>query len=286
MRRLLLSLVAALAVLSVSLEAQPKGTLMIIGGGRRPDDVMQRFIRLAENFRSGRILIFPMASGVPAEVGAEQVAELRDLGAKLVEYRILTREQAEQPKSAELLDGVGGVFFSGGVQVRLLNVLFGTPLHKEILDIYREGAVIAGTSAGAAVMSEIMITGDEKREVARGQEFSTIETGNILTLAGLGLIKKAIIDQHFVRRRRNNRLISLVVEIPELLGIGIDESTAILVKPDQTFEVVGWGNVIVYDAYRARISLRDPRAISSHNMTMHILKPGDRFSLDERQVRR
>jgi cyanophycinase len=271
-------------LLGAGLEAQPQGTLYIIGGGKRPDDMMKQFVELAEQFQSGRIVIFPMASSAPDEVGAEQAAQLRDLGAKRVEYHVLTREQAEQPDSAKILDGVGGIFFSGGVQSRLLHVLFGTPLHNKIQASYREGAVIGGTSAGAAVMSEIMITGDEKREVQQGQEFSTIEAGNILTLAGLGLIDKVIIDQHFVRRRRHNRLISLVVEIPELLGIGIDESTAIVVEPDHTFLVVGWGNVLVYDALRADTDLRDPRTISSHGMTMHILKPGDRFDLDTRRV--
>lgn len=271
-------------LLSAGFETQPQGTLFIIGGGKRPDDMMKEFVEMAERFQSGRIVILPMASGAPEEAGAEQAAQLRDLGAKRVEYHVLTREQAEDPASAKILDGAGGVFFSGGAQSRLLHVLFGTPLHSKIREIYRRGAVIGGTSAGAAVMSEIMITGEEKREVPQGQEFATIEAGNILTLAGLGLIDEVIIDQHFVRRRRHNRLISLVVEIPELLGLGIDESTALVVTPDRTFRVAGWGNVVVYDAWGADRDLRDPRTISSHNMTMHILKPGDRFDLNTRRT--
>jgi cyanophycinase len=271
-------------LLTAGYEAQTQGTLFIIGGGKRPDEMMKQFVKAAERFQTGKIVILPMASSAPEEVGAEQAAQLRDLGAKRVEFHVLTREQTEDPANTALLDGIGGVFFSGGVQSRLLHVLFGTPLHNKILEVYRKGAVIGGTSAGAAVMSEIMITGDEKREVPRGQEFATIEAGNILTLAGLGLIDKVIIDQHFVRRRRHNRLISLVVEIPELLGLGIDESTAVVVGPDHTFRVVGWGNVLVYDALGADRDLRDPRTISSHNMIMHILKPGDRFDLALRRT--
>ena len=135
-------------------------------------------------------------------------------------------------------------------------------------------------------MSEIMITGDEKRDVEEGHAFETLQAGNIVTTPGFGFLKTAIIDQHFVRRKRHNRLISLVIEQPKLLGIGIDESTAIIVKPDETFEVIGERNVIVYDATRAKTRISPSQSISGHNLTMHILSPGDRFDLRTKRVKR
>lgn len=135
-------------------------------------------------------------------------------------------------------------------------------------------------------MSEIMITGDEKREVKKGHEFETIQANNIVAVRGFGFIKTAIIDQHFVRRKRHNRLISLVAENPKLLGVGIDESTAIIFTPDEIFEVVGERNVIVYDATQAQIRISPSRLLSGFNMIMHILSSGDRFNLKTKEVMR
>ena len=260
------------------------GHLFIVGGGTRPEAMMKKFVSLAVGHGSGRIVVFPMASSVPEEVGPEQAAELRSLGAGEAICHILTREEALRPDSAGLLDDVGGVFFSGGVQSRLVDILLDTPLHQKLLEVYAAGAVIGGTSAGAAVMSEFMITGDERRDVEGGQEFSTLETANIVTVPGLGLIKSAVIDQHFVRRKRHNRLISVICERPGLLGIGIDESTALWVKPDLTVEVIGSGCVLVYDASEASVRILPDRSFSCHNMALHILKEGDRFDSRSRKV--
>jgi len=269
---------------SLGIAAEPEGTLFIIGGGRRPAAMMKEFVRLAEPGGHGRIVVLPMASSVPEEVGPEQAQQLRDLGAGDVASLIISREQAEDSETARLFDGVTGVFFSGGVQTRLLKIIFGTPVHDKLKQLYRDGAVIGGTSAGAAVMSGIVITGDEKRVVEPGLEFSTIEPCNILTLPGLAFIRNALIDQHFIRRRRHNRLISLVVENPRLLGIGIDESTAVVVRPGRVFEVMGEGNVLIYDASHAEIMKTTERPMSAHGMIMHLLQPGDRFDLGVRKV--
>jgi cyanophycinase len=246
--------------------------------------MMKKFIDLAQNANSGKIVIFPMASSVPAEVGPEQEKRFKELGARDVEFHILTREQAFLEKSVAILDDVGGVFFSGGVQSRLTAVLIDTPVHKKLIELYRKGAVIGGTSAGAAVMSEVMITGDEKREVQEGHAFETLQADNVVTIRGFGFIQSAIIDQHFIRRKRHNRLISLVAENPELLGIGIDESTAIVVNPDDTFGVLGERSVVVYDASQARIQFSPSHLIGGSNFIMHILKNGDRFDLKTKRI--
>ncbi len=271
-------------VWAYSFPSQPNaGHLFIIGGGSRPKQMMNRYAALAMESPQKRTVVFPMASGSPAESGKGMVEEFRKLGLPEVEYLILTREQAENPDSLKLLDGVGSIYFTGGDQSRLTKALVGTPIHRRMLELYRQGAVIGGTSAGAAVMSELMITGNEKRPVEEDHAFEKILADNIEVTPGFGFITSSIIDQHFVARKRHNRLISLVAEHPDLLGIGIDESTAILVNPDETFEVIGEQNVIVYDAGGAEIDIELGKPLSGYRLVMHILKPGDRFDLGARK---
>jgi cyanophycinase len=134
-------------------------------------------------------------------------------------------------------------------------------------------------------MSEVMITGDEVKAPKEGQEFETIEAGNVITTPGLGFIKTAVIDQHFVVRKRHNRLISVLAEHPALLGIGINESTAIVVGPDDTFEVIGENNVLVYDPGRAHFEIRPNKAIGVSGMTLHVLLPGAVYDLKTRTIK-
>jgi len=284
MKKILKNSLVFVLLLWIPLLCYPQGHLFIIGGGKRPPEMMKKFIQFAEKVKSGKIVVFPMASSVPEEVGPEQAQELKNLGAHTVECHILTREQALNEESTSILNDVGGVFFSGGVQSRLTDVLRETPVHKKLIQAYKNGAVIGGTSAGAAVMSEMMITGDEKRKKEEDSSFSSIEADNIVTIQGFGFIKSAIIDQHFISRKRHNRLLSLVAEHPHLLGIGIDESTAVVVKPDNTFEVIGKSNVIIYDASTAKREILSSGHLSVHGMSMHILKPGDRFNLNTKKV--
>jgi cyanophycinase len=270
--------------LFLSGNSSPKGHLFIIGGGNCPESMMKKFVALSQQVNSGKIVVFPMASSVPNKVGPEQVEEFKKMGAPKAEFQILTREQALKEESCGLLEDAGGVFFSGGDQARLMGVLLNTPLHKKLLEIYEKGAVIGGTSAGAAVISEIMITGDEKREVKEGHEFETLQAGIVVTAPGLGFIKTAIVDQHFATRKRHNRLISLIAENPRLLGIGIDECTAIIVNPDETFDVIGEKDVVIYDASRAKVNIAPSKSIGISNMILHVLLPGTKFNLKKRKI--
>jgi cyanophycinase len=263
----------------------PKGRLFIIGGGNRDAEMTKQFIALSERVNTGRILVFPMAGATPAESGADMVKELKGFGAKAAEFRVLTREQAEKPEAAAVLDGVGGVYFTGGDQARVTKALLGTPVHRKLLEIYENGAVIGGTSAGAAIMSEVMITGDEVKKPESGHEFGTIEAGNVITTPGMGFIKSAVIDQHFATRKRHNRLISVLAEHPALLGVGIDESTAIIVGPDETFKVVGEKNVFVYDPGRATFTIGSNKAIGVSGLTLHVLLPGAVYDLKTRTIK-
>jgi len=156
-------ILAAIPLAAAQPTRRPAGSLLIIGGGDRPDGLTAKFVELARGFGSGKIIILTTASGVPEEVAPEMVAEMKAAGAKEAAVYHLTRAEALKSDSAKILDGAGGVYFCGGVQSRLTDVLLNTPIHQRLLELYAEGLVLAGTSAGAAVMSEVMITGDEKR---------------------------------------------------------------------------------------------------------------------------
>jgi len=274
---LILAAMSLVPACSRAIPAGPKGHLFIVGGGDRDEPLMRRFVELAKGFGTGRIVIFTIASSVPLEVGPELVAEFRNYGVEDVVYYQLTRDEAMKADSAKILDGVGAIWFSGGDQARLTAVLLDTSIHARMLELYAEGGLIGGTSAGAAVMSEVMITGDEKRKFEEGGEWSTIEADNIVRVRGFGFLKNAIIDQHFLARRRQNRLISLVLENPALLGAGIDEATAILVRPGGTWEVLGESQVFVVDARRAKVFQALSKRLGAHGLALHLLLPGDVF---------
>jgi cyanophycinase len=148
------------------------------------------------------------------------------------------------------------------------------------MELHRNGVVIGGGSAGAAIMSKVMITGNELLNKDSTDAFVSILKGNIHTSEGLGFLEDAIIDQHFVKRKRYARLISKVLELPELVGIGIDEQTAIIVSPDHTFEVLGSSCVVVYDA-RSATTVRSGHdaTLGAANLTMHVLLDGDRYNI-------
>jgi len=262
---------------SQAIPAGPKGHLFIVGGGERDEPLMRRFVELAKGFGTGRIVVFTMASGVPLEVGPELVAEFRKYGVQDVVYYQLTRDEAMEGDSAKILDGVSAIWFSGGDQARLTAALLDTPIHTRMLEFYAAGGLLGGTSAGAAVMSEVMITGDEKRTTDEDLNWQTVEADNVVRVRGFGFVKNAIIDQHFLIRRRQNRLISLVLENPALLGAGIDESTAILVRPDGKWEVLGESQVYVVDARKAVVSKASSNKLGAHGLRLHLLLPGDVF---------
>jgi len=276
----------ALLTLSLGALAGPKGYLFIIGGGERDAPLMKRYIQLAAGFATGKIIIFTMASGAPQEVGPELLAEFKGNGAKDVVYYQLTHDEAMKPDSAKILDGVGGIWFSGGDQARLTAALLDTPIHKRMLELYEQGCVIGGTSAGAAVMSEVMITGDEKRTDGKEGTWEVIWADDIIRTRGFGFVKAAVIDQHFVARRRLNRLIATVIENPELVGVGIDESTAVLVRPDGLYEVLGESQVLVFDARRAK-TFKAPapdKRVGVRGMTLNVLLPGDVYDITKGKV--
>lgn len=262
---------------------QPQGYLVIIGGGDRPEAIMKRIIELARP--DPKVLIIPNASSEPIETGERLKKEFSDLGCQNIFVFNGDREKANDSDYLGQLADFNIVFFSGGDQNRLTKDLLRTKLLDMIKMIYQKGGVISGTSAGAAVMSRMMITGDETKNKDTDNPFCLIEAGNVVTAEGFGFLEKAIIDQHFIKRKRLNRLISLVIENPSNLGIGIDESTAIVVYPRQVFEVIGEGQVIVFDASRSTgIRKNEKDKLGASNILMHVLLPGQKFNLKTKRV--
>lgn len=257
----------------------PRGTLFIVGGGPQPPALVQEFVRLAGGERA-RIIVFAMASEDGKASGEEKADDLRRLGAGARNVWV-TREEAESDSIARLLDGATGIWFGGGDQARLTKALEGTKTEAAIHARYRAGAVVGGTSAGAAVMSASMITGDERhpggvRPVKDSASYMTIARDNLILADGFALLTNAIVDQHFVRRKRSNRLVSVVLELPVHLGVGIDESTALIVSPDGRWRVMGESVAVVYDARHARITAPG-RTLGATGVVMHVLPEGGTF---------
>ena len=253
---------------------------MIVGGGPQPPALVQQFVDLAGGRGHAKIVVFAEASADGLKSGEEKAVDLRALGAEARNVWI-TREQANTDSTAKLLDGVSGVWFGGGDQSRLAKVLRGTKTDSAIHSRYEAGAVIGGTSAGAAVMSAVMITGDERHPGGDRRDttnaYMTIARENIVTDTGFALIGTAIIDQHFLRRKRHSRLISLVLEREPHLGIGIDESTALIVPSSGPWKIVGASVAVVYDARGAETTSPTAHALGATNMRMHVLPAGATF---------
>ena len=270
----------ACASLGAQASAAPRGSLVIVGGGPIPAAIDRRFVELAGGPGKAMIVILPMASATPEQSGAARVRIFQALGARAVSIT-LDSTNANADSVARLLASATGIWFPGGVQSRLTRALLGTAALDSIRSRHARGAVVGGTSAGAAVMSDPMITGDEKRPGGArppsdsSDGFMTIDRDNIVTSPGFGLLTGAIVDQHFLRRRRHNRLVSLALE-RATIGVGIDESTAIVVGPDGRWEVIGDSQAILYDARRARVT-SNGAPLGASGVTVHLLPSGARY---------
>lgn len=285
MTRILLLIFSAIIVFADSGCGQSAGGhLVVIGGGKRPDYLMKRIVDLAGG-KEAKIIIIPNASSEPVGTAQSQSAQFLKFGAGFSDYLIFDKNNADADSNLKKLEGATGVFFSGGDQSNLTKDLLGTQLLKKIFDIYRDGGVISGTSAGAAVMSQMMITGNELLNKDSSSAFVSIQKDNIEVKSGFGFIKSAIIDQHFIKRKRHNRLISLVIENPELTGIAIDEETAIIVFPDDTFEVLGESQVLIIDGTEIKNIRTDKNGnFRADDIRMHLLISGDKFNLITKEI--
>jgi cyanophycinase len=169
------------------------------------------------------------------------------------------------------------IYIPGGVQSRFMEAIKGTPVAEAIHEAYRNGALIAGTSAGAAVMSKKMITGDLLKPQSAPDGYTTIEADNIDLAEGLGLLPDVIVDQHFIKRQRLNRLVAAAIENPDQLCAGIDESTAIIVEGDYA-TVTGLSQVVVIRNKQNEKIIREG-LLGSKGMELSVYLPGDKFKI-------
>jgi cyanophycinase len=275
-----LSFAAVLAApAAVRAQEDPRGTLFIIGGGSRTDAIMSRFVDLAGG-KTASIVIIPMASETPLDYAQGPTEQFLRLGAAKADTLIFERGKADSPENLARLKRATGVFFSGGDQVRLYSYMGGTRLLDEVRRLYSAGGVVGGTSAGAAIMSKVMLTGDDRLE-ADGESFTAIRSSSVVVTEGFGLLpSNIVIDQHFLMRKRENRLISVVLEYPGLTGIGIDEATAFIAGPAGACEVLGDSLVSVYDLAGAGPVTADAKGhLAARGITLHLLKSGDKYVL-------
>ncbi len=257
-------------------ESTPKGKLFIIGGGSRPDAMVNRMINEAELRKGGYVFILPMASeDADSAIIWSGTQFIKNGISRVIGYNFKSGEIAPN-NWLDSLRNASLIYISGGDQARFMKVVSGTPVYDAIHAAYQKGAIVAGTSAGAAVMSKMMITGNELLHPKYNETFKCIESGNIEFAEGLGLINNAIIDQHFVIRSRHNRLITAVLENPKVPGIGIDESTAILVSGNRA-EVVGNSQVLVFRNTGKKSQLKAGKM--GGKIQLEIYLPGDSFKI-------
>ena len=255
-------------------------TLIIIGG--HEDRTGERVIlkEVAQRARPGRLVVTTVASKEPGDLFEEYERAFRALGVRSV-YRlnIESREDAVSDRSLRPLQDASVVFFTGGDQLKITSQIGDTPVYARIKEIYESGGTIAGTSAGASAMTETMMVSGNGEQSPR--------IGAAIQMApGLGLLQNVIVDQHFAERGRIGRLLAAVAQNPRILGIGIDENTAVIVRRNRLC-VVGEGGVHMVDGrgvtYTNLTEEERDRTLSVFDAKLHLLSQGDEFDLTERR---
>lgn len=250
------------------------GHLLVIGGAEDKYNerrILRKFLELAGGDKA-EVLIIPVASDYPEFAADVYTQAFRNLGiANPRVLRATSRQDVFQANAEALLDGVTGVFITGGDQMRLVSILGGTDFAAILRRMVRETPlVMAGTSAGAAGMSTSMIV--------RGESTPHPHKNSVRLSPGLGFLKNIIIDQHFTERGRISRLITAVSYNPYNLGIGIDENTAIILDPQGVMEVFGQGSVTVVDGsqitYNEIAEVAEHESFSVCGVNLHILRDG------------
>jgi cyanophycinase len=258
------------------------GHLLVIGGAEDKYNerrILRKFLELAGGERA-EVLIVPVASDFPEFAADVYVQAFRNLG--VTNPRVLRATSRQDVVTADidrLVDGLTGVFITGGDQMRLVSLLGGTKLADRLRNLVRDtNIILAGTSAGAAGMSTSMIV--------RGESTSHPHKSSVKLSPGLGFLKNIIIDQHFTERGRISRLITAVSYNPYNLGIGIDENTAIILDGKGVLEVFGQGSITIVDGSRITFNeiaeVADHEAFSVCGVQLHVLRDGLVYDYRER----
>lgn len=236
--------------------------LLVIGGGDRTPDILQK-IAVESGGDKGKLLVIPWAGGNQQDYFEAFKKDVESVS-KIQFIKGVFRPLTEQTKAEFLqqLKEATGIYFTGGDQNRVMEVLQDKELLQAIQEKYKSGTFFSGSSAGTAIMSKIMITGEG--------DFKVVDGNKVETKEGLGLLSEVIVDQHFIVRQRQNRLFSLVLKYPKQLGVGIDEDTALFVKDNRIGEVFGNSQIMIFDGRK------EP-------MNIFFLKKGEKFDLRKRK---
>ncbi|MBD2705536.1 cyanophycinase [Spirosoma sp. BT702] len=273
---LFLGLITALTQAQTPQTVGPeKGALVIVGGGNITPDIWGRFIELAGGVANAKIVVIPTAGeDSSATRTPRELEQLRGLGVKNLTI-LHTRDPkvANQESFVAPLRSATGVWFVGGRHWRLADSYLNTLSHKEFKAVLERGGVIGGTSAGATILGSFMVRGDTKG--------NSIMVGD--HTQGLDFIHNVTIDQHFLRRNRQFDLVDVIKAHPELLGIAIDESTAIVVQQN-TFDVIGNSYVGIYEANQIASSAKYPSGQNSTGGPFYFIGKGQKFDLKARKV--
>ena len=244
----------------------------------RKSGILTRFAKLCGG-KEARIMVIPTAS-LRNETGPEYQKLFQSMGAKSMCVPIEKREHCFDKETLRVLEGATGIFITGGNQLRLSTILGGTPVARRIRKLNADGIHVAGTSAGAAIVSEHMIAG--------GRSGSSPRESGVELAPGLGLTNRVIIDQHFNQRQRMGRLLAALSFNPFAIGLGIDENTAGFIGPDGEMEVVGTGTVTVVDPQDLKHSsmsyVRRAEAVTLIGLRLHVLASGAHFNVETREA--
>lgn len=253
------------------------GALLIIGGSEYREDarnILERFVALCGGPAS-RIAVLTAASKIGELVWQDYRTAFAKIGAhNCVPIHIESRAGASHPAAVAAVDSADGIFMTGGDQKRLLSLVGGTAVAEAMHAALARGACVAGTSAGASAMSDAMLTyGRARLKPVKG----TVGMGK-----GFGFLHGVVIDQHFSQRRRLSRLLTLVAQNKGLMGVGIDEDTALLIEADDSIEIIGAGTVTVVDGRSMVTDMDsiDPRTVPQMlDVRLHILPAGARHRI-------
>jgi cyanophycinase len=265
-----------------------QGPVMPIGGAEETapgGEVLERFIDLAGG-KNARIAIIPTASDDPQRSGEGYAKLFRELGTKKADWlRVEQRADANSEEALALLREATGIYISGGDQARLVRLLVGTLVMECIRMRNADGVIVAGTSAGASILSALMMAGGTG--IGGDSNGAAARKGMVDVVAGFGLLQDIIIDQHFSQRGRMGRLLSVFAGTPGLIGLGLDEDTAVLIDREGTLEVLGSNMVTVVDG-RDTISdyfdRQNGEVLTITGSSLHVLADGRLFDLDARRA--
>ncbi|MFL5479470.1 MAG: cyanophycinase [Gemmatimonadaceae bacterium] len=257
------------------------GSLLIIGGHEDKEDEKVILRMLAKKVgKAGKLVVATIASDSPKTMFEQYDTTLRGIGMRHIHHLYVeSREEACDESKLRILRDADAVFFTGGDQLKITSQIGDTPIFSRVHEIYNAGGVIAGTSAGASVMTETMMVagnGDKSHRI-----------GSMLKLApGFGLLPGVIVDQHFAERGRIGRMLGAIAQNPRMLGIGLDEDAGILVRRGR-FQVVGSGAVYVVDGSKVTFSnvneARPDDPLCIYGVKLHVLNQSDSFDLNKRK---